>query len=109
MGLLTCQTTLLKMEISMSKPQHHLRKLWPMPPKLKLRPKKPQLKPLPQLKLLPLLPQLKKPPQHSFNCTEAEEALLNREPNQNQNHQDQRPLPQAHQSHQDQDQTEIEN
>merc|ERR1712086_347017 len=40
-GLLTCQTMLLKMMISTSKPQLQLRKFWLMPKRLKLRPRKP--------------------------------------------------------------------
>merc|ERR1719263_1267013 len=64
-GLLTCQTMLLRMEISTSRPQPQLRRLWPPP--------------LPQLKL----------PHHSFNSTE-EETLLKRDQatNPNLNHPD---------------------
>merc|ERR1712086_475946 len=59
-GLLTCQTMLLKMMISTSKPQLQLRKFWLMPKRLKLRPRQP----------LPQQPQ--KPLHHSSNFTEAE-------------------------------------
>merc|ERR1711935_881122 len=65
-GLLTCQTMLLKMMISTSKPQLQLRKFWLMPKRLKLRPRKP----LPQLKRPP--PPPLKPLHHSSNFTEAE-------------------------------------
>merc|ERR1712086_611417 len=67
-GLLTCQTMLLKMMISTSKPQLQLRKFWLMPKRLKLRPRKP----LPQLKSQPPPQQLQKPLHHSSNFTEAE-------------------------------------
>merc|ERR1719263_1858359 len=84
-GLLTCQTMLLRMEISTSRPQPQLRRLWPMPPRLKPRPKlmlphqRRRPPPLPQLKL----------PHHSFNSTE-EETLLKRDQatNPNLNHPD---------------------
>merc|ERR1719263_2678656 len=65
-GLLTCQTMLLRMEISMSKPQHQLRKFSVMPPRLRPRPR---LMPTQRRRLPP--PQLKLP-HHSFNSTEAE-------------------------------------
>merc|ERR1711935_358808 len=67
-GLLTCQTMLLKMMISTSKPQLQLRKFWLMPKRLKLRPRKP----LPQLKRQPPPQQPQKPLHHSSNFTEAE-------------------------------------
>merc|ERR1719263_342863 len=94
----TCQTMLSRTQISTSKPQLQLRRLWPMP--LKLMPTQRRPKP-PQLKL----------PQLSSNSTRAEDHSLNKETNLNLNqnpHQD--PQPQAHpQDHQAENlhQTEI--
>merc|ERR1719263_1266767 len=65
-GLLTCQTMLLKTEISTSKPQLQSRKFSVMPPRLRPRPR---LMPTQRRRLPP--PQLKLP-HHSFNSTEAE-------------------------------------
>merc|ERR1719473_288171 len=87
-GLLTCQTMLLRMVTSMLRPQPQLRRLWPMPPRLKPRPK---LMPTQRRERRPL-----KPPHHSFNSTE-EETLPRRElaTNLSLNHQDpnHQPLP----------------
>merc|ERR1712178_113795 len=67
-GLLTCQTMLLRTQISTSKPQLQLRKFWLMPKRLKLRPRK-----LPtHQRGRRLLLQRKRLPHHSFNSTEAE-------------------------------------
>merc|ERR1719450_1835569 len=84
-GLLTCQTMLLKMEISTLRPQPQLRRLWPMPPRLKPRPK---LMPTHQRRRLLLPPQLKLL-HHSSNSTE-EETLPKRDQatNLNLNHLD---------------------
>merc|ERR1711934_908887 len=69
-GLLTCQTMLWMTQISTSRPQLQLRRLWPMPPRLRLRPR---LMPHHQRRTPRLpLPQLKLPPHHSFNSTRAE-------------------------------------
>lgn len=62
-GPLTCQTMLLRTQISMLKLQLQLRKFWEMPPRLRPRPRL-----MPTQRRRP--PQL--PPHHSFNFTEAE-------------------------------------
>merc|ERR1711990_555739 len=76
----TCQTMLSRTQTSMSRPQLQLRRLWPMPPRLKLRPRLM----LTQRRRRPLLL-----PQPSFNSTEAETLPKRELPlNLNQSHQD---------------------
>merc|ERR1719327_1049604 len=63
-GLLTCQTMLLRTQISTSKPQLQSRKFLVMPPRLRPRPR-----------LMPTQRRRRKPPNqlhHSSNSTEAE-------------------------------------
>merc|ERR1711990_802280 len=109
----TCQTMLLRTQISMSKPQLQLRKLLLMPPRpkppLKQKPthQRRRRKPPPLPRKPPLPNQL--PPHHSFNSTEAE-TLLKREldNNLNLNHLDLNQLAAPAAANQPQTQTEVE-